>query len=1046
MIVLHALWTPREGLRIWGEHASAPAPRRRRSSEPSPHPFACPAGDLHAALGGETAEPAKVVVLLPSDSRSPAPSPELAQHGDLESPQALELVPWTVPACTLDATAAAELLLDLDSARGTRVATGRSLAYLAGVAAFALELTARGRILPSLERRNGDFVACWRPSFTDASDAARLPILERAMPPSCRAETEWPATPQRAASKRRAFPAPPAASAVLADALRVLTDACARAALPALPLPITRRRPESRRAGDEWLRALAGPEGRVVGEGPPLAALQERLEQWIAVAEPDPRQRFRTCFRLSAPEEDGGTAAETSPGSGTDASWRLDFLLQRVDDPSLMIPAEDIWSGNGAAGALLQGSAETPQEWLLGDLGRARRHFPVLETALQSAAPAGLDLDANGAHSFMSAAVPLLKQAGFGVLVPPWWQNTDTRLGLRLQIRSPDEESSSSGLLGLGAICAYHWRLALGDDMLSAEEFQAIAARKQSLMRLRGRWVVLRPEDIDGALRLLQSKEAEGTMTAVEALRLASGAAPAGAAPDLPIRGIDAAPGVDGGLAALLSGEDRMEPVAPPADFHGVLRPYQQRGLAWLSFLDRHGIGACLADDMGLGKTIQLLALLLSERTDRGAPPPPTLLICPMSVVGNWQHEAAKFAPSLRVLVHHGSGRQQGEEFGKALDGVDLVITTYALAARDRDTLAAVAWNRVALDEAQNIKNSSARQSRAIRSLSARGRIALTGTPVENRLTELWSIMDFLNPGLLGSARDFRQRFASPIERGRDDEQAERLRRLTRPFILRRLKTDRSIIRDLPAKQEMKIYCNLTREQASLYQGVVDDMLRRVEESDGIERRGLILATMMKLKQVCNHPVQLLQDRSALPGRSGKLALLEEILGEALDIGDRCLVFTQFAEMGLMLQRHLRRQFRCEVLYLHGRTSRKARDEMVERFQTGDGPPVFILSLKAGGTGLNLTAANQVIHFDRWWNPAVENQATDRAFRIGQRRRVQVRTIVCTGTLEERIDLMMERKKDLAERIVGAGEGWLTELSTAELREVVRLSTDAVSE
>jgi SNF2 family DNA or RNA helicase len=418
-----------------------------------------------------------------------------------------------------------------------------------------------------------------------------------------------------------------------------------------------------------------------------------------------------------------------------------------------------------------------------------------------------------------------------------------------------------------------------------------------------------------------------------------------------------------------------------------------------------------------------------------------------MSLVGNWEQEAAKFTPELNVYVHHGGDRLSGDELVEALAAADLVITTYGVAARDREELAKVAWGRVVCDEAQNIKNHATRQAQAVRGLPARSRIALTGTPVENRLSDLWSIMEFTSPGLLGPAEKFRQRYAIPIERGGDEEAAERLKRLTGPFILRRLKTDKSIISDLPEKQEMKVWCNLTAEQASLYQATVSDMMAKIEAAEeGIERRGLVLATMAKLKQVCNHPAHLLGDGSRLPGRSGKLARLEEICDEVVAEGDKALCFTQYAEFGSMLQPHLAARLGCPVLYLHGGTPKKQRDAMVAAFQEMAEPAVFLLSLKAGGTGLNLTAASHVIHVDRWWNPAVEDQATDRAFRIGQRKDVQVRKFVCVGTLEERIDTMIEEKKALAERIVGTGESWLTELSVAELREVIALSPEAVSQ
>jgi SNF2 family DNA or RNA helicase len=537
------------------------------------------------------------------------------------------------------------------------------------------------------------------------------------------------------------------------------------------------------------------------------------------------------------------------------------------------------------------------------------------------------------------------------------------------------------------------------------------------------------------------NKSGSGQMSADEALRQAASYGEAESLP-MPVSGV----GGSGWLADLLTGgtEANLEPVSPPPGFRAELRPYQRRGLAWLAFLDRLGLGGCLADDMGLGKTVQLLALEALRRADGTRPP--TLLVCPMSLVGNWQRETAKFAPNLSVHVHHGADRLAGDELIARAADHDLVLTTYAVLARDRADLGAITWDRIVLDEAQNVKNAASRQAKATRGLPARHRIALTGTPVENRLAELWSIMDFANPGMLGSISTFRARFAVPVERYGDVEAASRLRRITAPFVLRRLKTDPKIIDDLPDKIEMKQLCNLTAEQASLYQAVVDDMLAKIDNSEGIERKGLVLATMSKLKQVCNHPAQFLRDGSRIAGRSGKLARLEEIVEAALADGDKILAFTQFAEFGALLMPHLSARFDTEVLFLHGGSGKRARDEMVTRFQSADGPSIFLLSLKAGGTGLTLTAANHVVHLDRWWNPAVEDQATDRAFRIGQQRNVQVRKFVCIGTLEEKIDAMIEEKKALANMVVGAGENWLTELSDGELRELVRLSEDAVGD
>ncbi|MCG5438293.1 DEAD/DEAH box helicase, partial [Micromonospora foliorum] len=717
--------------------------------------------------------------------------------------------------------------------------------------------------------------------------------------------------------------------------------------------------------------------------------------------------------------------------------WRLEFGLQAADEPGLHVDAGEVWRAPQTLGGLA-GRTASPQETLLAELGRASRLWPDLDAALRTAAPEAMELDVEGAHRFLSAGAPVLHAAGFGVLLPSWWQRRSARLGARLRARSrtaPGTVSGADAGVGLDALVDYRWEIALGDHPLSAEELAALAEVKTPLVRLRGRWVELDPGRLAAGLRLLRSA---GELTVADLLRL--GLADGEATGALPVLEVTA----DGALGDLLAGavERRLTPLDPPPGFQGTLRPYQQRGLAWLAFLRSLGLGGVLADDMGLGKTVQLLALLAGDPPEAG----PTLLVCPMSLVGNWQREAARFTPELRVHVHHGAERARGAEFTAAAHGADLVLTTYSVAARDAADLAGIDWHRVVVDEAQAIKNASTRQAEAVRALPARQRVAVTGTPVENRLADLWSIMQFANPGLLGPAATFRKRFAEPIERHGDAEAAERLRRITGPFVLRRLKTDSSIISDLPEKLEMEVLCNLTAEQAALYRVVVDDMLARIETSDGIERRGLVLATMTRLKQVCNHPAQLLRDGSPLEGRSGKLARLTEILEEVLAAGERALLFTQYAEFGAMLRGHLSARFGREVLFLHGGLGKAERDALVQRFQSAEGPPLFVLSLKAGGTGLTLTAANHVVHVDRWWNPAVEDQATDRAFRIGQRRRVQVRKFVCAGTVEEKVAALIADKRSLAERVVGTGEQWITELSTGQLRDLFALEAGAVVE
>jgi hypothetical protein len=961
------------------------------------------------------------------------------------------------------------------------VAVGDSLRYLAEACKLALELVARGRLRPLLERRGERWVAVWRAVTDEPADDARVKLLIRSMPPLLRAEL----SPWEEGNRP---------DLIVQGFLDAVVDACARELLEGRLEGVNESDAEISGVLEAWLLALVGDDPAVDGDPWELARLAEWLEQWWAAGQTYTAQRmFRTCFRLvdpseeeeeeepgsahSAPaEKDGACPDDERDGAGlhnadaaaTDASdstavarldpetgrviepdsWRVEFLLQHKEDPSVLVPAADVWAHSERLSALGR-MLENPQERLLGGLGHALRLWPDLASALEHAAPTAIELTAEQAYRFLREAVPLLEQAGFAVVTPPWWRQ---RLQLKLYAQPEEEWGEGTGLFGVDGLCAYEWKIAIGATTLTVAELEALAELKLPLVKARGRWIALRAEDVELALRFFKGRHAKGRTSAAELLRDGLGVQGGHEDRERPEVEIEAA----GWLGELLraNGELRLEAVPTPLSFVGELRPYQQRGLAWLSFTSSLGLGACLADDMGLGKTVQLLALLLAEREQpakgrvdasrRPSRPGPTLLVCPVSVVGNWRREAARFGPSLSVHVHYGRGRLKGAAFARAVKRHDLVITSYALALRDRDTLQAIEWERIVLDEAQNIKTREAKQTRVIRALRARHRVALTGTPVENRLAELHSIMDFLNPGLLGSAATFQEQFATPIERWRDGLAAKRLRRATGPFILRRLKTDKDIIGDLPEKIEMRVDCHLTTEQATLYRAVVDEMLERVEQVRGIARSGIVLQALMKLKQVCNHPAHLLKDRSRLEGRSDKLARLEDILEEALSEGDKALCFTQFAEFGHQLRGHLQERLGREVLFLHGGTPKSARDQMVERFQSPHGPSLFVLSLKAGGTGLNLTAANHVVHFDRWWNPAVEDQATDRAFRIGQRKNVQVRKLSCVGTLEERIDQLIAEKKDLAEQIVGSGEAWLTELDTAQLRELVALGDEAV--
>jgi SNF2 family DNA or RNA helicase len=1034
MLVLHGFWAHHGRLCLWAEDSELPVSSRSQAVRSArPHPFAAHVGALAAIHAGK---PDEAILQLPSLRAAPLDSPELLRVAPRPPGRGKPaLLPWTVPIVMLYAPSALAALPQ----RASGIRYGASMDFLAGVATFATELVARGRVLPTLDHDGDGAVARWRP-VVQGPDAVTLRALAAAMPPVC-----------------RAAPGHDDPYELVMAALTGLTDAAVREVLPAGTqlMPARRgRRPARLPAAEAWLAALVGPDGRFDADPGELSALAAGLAPWedVGTGQTGPA---RATFRLAEVPADlgddlfgatgdvdsgapaAGEAGVAGDGVQPEPSWHLEFLLQSIADPSLLVPAQQAWTDDGTLGRWLP----RPQELLLTELGRASRIYPELAGGLRQARPCGLGLDADGAYHFLDSAAPALDEAGFGVLLPSWW-NRRRKLGLTMSAQTRvDGVVEKPGKFGKDQLMDFRWQLAVGDDTLTEDEIAALAQTKAPLIRLRGQWVAVDRDQLRRGLEFLAANKA-GQRTAGEILRLAA-AHPEDSDTPLPVTGIHA----DGWMGQLLDGSvmQNVRSVPVPDDFQATLRPYQERGLSWLAFLSSLGLGACLADDMGLGKTVQLLALEAVHRAENpGAAP--TLLLCPMSLVGNWQREAAKFTPGLRVYAHHGRERLRDEQLAGQLARADLMVTTYATATRDIDELVGYEWRRVVLDEAQAVKNSLSQAARAVRRLTAGQRIALTGTPVENRLAELWSIMDFVNPGMLGTAQKFRTRYAIPVERHGLAEAAEHLRAITRPYVLRRLKTDPDIISDLPEKIEIKQYCQLTTEQASLYQSVVDDMLEKIESTEGIERRGNVLAAMAKLKQVCNHPALLLHDRSAVGARSGKVIRLEEILEEILAEGDKALCFTQFTEFAEMLLPHLSARFGTDIAYLHGGTSKKRRDEMVTRFQSGDGPPLFLLSLRAGGTGLNLTAANHVIHLDRWWNPAVENQATDRAFRIGQQRNVQVRKFICTGTLEEKIDEMIEEKKALADLVISDGEGWLTELSTADLRSVFALSEEAVGE
>lgn len=1026
---------------FWAETSDVEQPERFRGQMPkrfrsSPHPFCMPPQGILDSIGAgtpfEDAEVRSAVLRLPTSRTGPTPSPQLNHPWDMDTLTPPFLSPWEVNSLWLPSRKAFSILVNLPmETRGLDFSLGVETRYWRVVCNLVLEVLAGQKILPTLKVHQQSssrvtFQARWMAVLDGPRDGIRLAHLLAAMPPVCRAETR----PERVDT-------PPTPRFLLDGFINGMCDALARSwgrtrntrALASGEHPLER-----------WLAALFTEDAVISNASiPQLQALSSSLTAWMRNLVASGDSVFRIAFRLDTPE----TPTENS----SDATWNIEYLLQAREDPSLLIPAREIWRRQSVFTQLGK-RFEQPQEKLLAGLGYAGRLFPPLLDSLQVREPTGAQLDTQNAYAFLKQTAPLLEQAGFGLLAPPWWNQRGSRLGVRLVLKPcKGVTPTNSKLLALNALVSYEWQLSLGETTLTREEFEAIAALKVPLVQIHGQWVQLDTEQIDAAMNFWERQRQSGEMSLLQAAQLTLDEQ--SSSEGLPLDEVVTEGWVTEWLDRL-SNQEQLTLLSQPASLNGSLRPYQRQGFSWLAFFRRWGLGAILADDMGLGKTIQALALLLHEKESLGKLPEPVLLVCPTSVVTNWQREARRFAPDLEVMVHQGPERLRNSSFAEAARNTDLVVTSYALVRMDADFIQQVGWYGVILDEAQNIKNPSAKQTQAVRKLNAGFRFALTGTPVENRLTELWSIMHFLNPGYLGTQTNFRREFVLPIERFGDLDSTDRLRKMVAPFILRRVKSDPNVIQDLPDKIEMKEYCNLSEEQATLYEAVVQDTMRKIAESEGIERRGKVLTLLLHLKQVCNHPAQFLHESESviradvIDGRSGKLSRLMEMLDEVIEAGDRALIFTQFTQMGNILVSTIPHLMGIPVLYLHGGTPAAMRDQMVRRFQEDEhGPQLFILSLKAGGLGLNLTRASHVFHFDRWWNSAVEDQATDRTYRIGQHQNVTVHKFITVGTLEEKIDELIESKKGLAEAVLGTGEQWLTELTTDELRELVSLRRQA---
>ncbi|WP_033261919.1 DEAD/DEAH box helicase [Amycolatopsis vancoresmycina] len=876
-------------------------------------------------------------------------------------------------------------LLSVGEAASPAVAAW-SAAVNAGV-----NLVARGRLRPAVSPAGA---AAWRIGPLDAADEELLRGLAGALPPEAYA---LPLT----GLKRIRLHSP--------DSLvRALWDATA----------------------DLLVRSPAAP----VGAGDPAFAAREP-----ALLGPD---GAAWLAELEAREPRGVQVLLRVEGVG-DESFAGVLAVRSMAEPSLVVEAATLWD---APDAVLNRLGDQVETQLLLGLRRGARAWAPLERVLAEPAPASLALSDDEVVDLLTDGARELGGAGIEVL----WSKGLFAGEVKAKASATQAPASVAGPeFALRSLLEFRWQLSLGGEQLTEAEVTALAEAKRPLVRLRGQWVRVDPQ------LLARVRSRTRRLEAAEALAAALTG-------ELELDGerveFAAPPALDNLVSRI---RDRAEgALAPPPGLRATLRPYQQAGLAWLATMTELGLGACLADDMGLGKTIQLIALHLHRRAlaaraqlQPGPAQPgkisesnagvelsqttggPTLVLCPTSLLGNWEREFARFAPDIPVRRFHGGGRHLDD-----LAPDEVVLATYGVLRRDRETLSEVDWGLVAADEAQHVKNPLSATARELRNVPARAKVALTGTPVENRLTELWSIVDWTTPGLLGPLDRFRRTVARPIERDRDKAVTERLAATVRPFLLRRRKTDPDIAPELPRKTETDRFVPLTAEQTTLYEAVVRENLAEIRETQGIKRRGQVLQLLTELKQICNHPAQFLKEpHGTLTGRSGKLAAFEELLDVILDEGESVLVFSQYVQLCRLLERRLtERGLPTELL--SGDSSPSKRQDMVDRFQAGE-IPVFLLSLKAGGVGLNLTRATHVIHYDRWWNPAVEDQATDRAYRIGQDRPVQVHRLIAEGTLEERIAQVLEKKRGLAESIVGAGEDWITELSDDELADLVRLGS-----
>jgi SNF2 family DNA or RNA helicase len=993
-IILHAFWDKEEdSLVIWGEDftKTEDKPKRKRKKN-SPHPFAATPATLIISLDklfpGTMASvtTGSSSIILPGDkSGTPIPSSE-------EVPEDYKNSGFIVPTLSVRSK---DLFFLLESVnQDSEVSAGDSLEYWRLCLSYTVFITSAGLIVPKVHYDYPDTLRTgWMPVKFGYTMKNYYSLLESSAP-------------------KVALPGGEEPEEVFESFISSVIKAVVGQSLGPKSGSNRKEKRFSHRTpvDQQFIEYLKGERDQFTSEEYKLGNFARVMKPHLEQAE-SKAMEYEDELRQSLEDVFIPLIRVSNNPDNIYSDWLLTFGFQSESDPSQIYTTYDFWSDPAIS--------EYSKAGYLKAINEGSEIYPPLKESAGDMYREPVILPADDAFDLLLNYSDKLEESGFVIETPSWWKKPAKKAGLKVSVESDDENDFSAS-----SIADFSWEVAVGSTKLNAEEFEDLVMQKIPVIKYRGNWIRLNADEIKSQIERLKKKFPDGKVSTTEMLRL-------DAEEDTEV----CAKGRAGEMLAAIREPGKMPQVSLPETFTGTLRPYQERGLCWLSYMLGYGFGICLADDMGLGKTIQLISYLASDPDGTEK----TLIVAPMSVLGNWKREINRFLPGADVYIHHGAARSKGEDFVSVIKEHRIILTTYQLIPRDAEVFENTEWDLIVLDEAQNIKNHRTKQSRTVRKLNGRKKVALTGTPVENRLQELWSIMDFLNPGFLGSYTDFKAIYG---DSKLNENSGEVLRRLIRPFMLRRLKTDKTIIEDLPDKMEMKVFCPLSEEQAALYSASVAEMLEDIEESSGIERKGRVLRALTRLKQICNHPALFLKEGKLKEGQSGKLDRLVEMLEEVTENDEKALIFTQYATFADLLKDYLIAETKVPVYLIHGGVSRGQREIMINRFQKSAGPAIFILSLKAGGTGLNLTAASHVFHIDRWWNPAVESQATDRAYRIGQDKNVQVRMMISSGTLEEKIDAMIERKKDLADKVLTAGDKWLTDLSNDEIRDIITLRVE----